>query len=223
MFEFAPGMGRLSDRLLGPLIRLFHERFGLDPRGTSWIAFAPNLAAAAAIAAGQLTLGLACMALAQVLDGVDGGIARIYGLQSDAGRRLDETLDRTSEVAIFLAFAVRGLVSLKLVVLALIAIFLLTAVSRRSGFDPGFKRFVLYFGLFFPYPLLFQVIFFANLAGCVIGMLIVDCRFQVRMDALGGDLDTVASRAARLERSGRGTLEVGGAADRGGSREGSRA
>ncbi|HUK21230.1 MAG TPA: CDP-alcohol phosphatidyltransferase family protein [Gemmatimonadales bacterium] len=222
MFDFAPGIGRFSDRVLGPLIRVGHERLGLEPRGASWSAFVASVVAAALIATGRLYAGLAFMALGQVLDGVDGGIARRYGLQSDAGRRLDEALDRTSEAAIFLAFAVTGLVSLKLVLLALIAIFLLSTVSHRSRFDPGFKRFALYFGVLLPYPLLFTVIFIANLAGFVVGMLIIDCRFQVRMDELGGDLDTVASRAAALERrGGDGTLEIGGAPDR--SRERSRA
>jgi hypothetical protein len=187
------------DAIWRPVYRLLHETLGLSPAAITYAGLALSLAAAAAIAMGHLHGGLLLMMASQFLDGFDGGVARTYGLGTPEGQRLDTYADRIAEVAIFAAFAVSGMVPVKLVVLALVAIALVTSIEPRSGFDPGFKRFVLYFGLWFPYPALFTVIFGANLAVYVIGLLIIDCKFQVKMDALGGDLDTVASRAVALE------------------------
>jgi phosphatidylglycerophosphate synthase len=199
MHESLSRVETVADRAVLPLVKLLHEGLRMSPSQVSASSFVASVAAGVAVGVGHLTLGLGLMAAGQLLDGADGAIARRYGLASQSGARIDTMFDRASETAVFVGFALSGLAPARLVLLALAAILLLTSIVERSKIDLGVKRFALYFGHWISYPTLFLIIFAVNLTAYVVGLLKCDIVFQQRMDALGGDLDTVASRAAELE------------------------
>src|ERR1044072_8098354 len=100
MFDFAPAVGRPLDRPIRPLLRGWQGTLGLTPAQVSGASFVASVAAGAAVAVGRLGWGLGLMAFGQVLDGIDGGIAREYGLASEEGRRLENRLDALSEAGV---------------------------------------------------------------------------------------------------------------------------
>lgn len=182
-------MPSTSDNILSFPIRFVHETLGLMPNTISTIGFIVGMMAATVVATGSLVHGLVLLAIAQVIDGLDGGVARRYNLQSEKGQMLEVIYDRLSELAIFLALAYIGQVTYFMAVLAFVAILLVTIIEPLSKFDPGFKRFMIYFGYLATvlfgvrgFHIALHVVFFANLIGFVVGTILVDYRLQREID-----------------------------------------
>ena len=182
-------MGKKSDGILSGLISFVHETLGLSPNQISTIGFIAGLVGAVLVAAGMLISGLIVMAISQIIDGLDGGVARTYKLQSDKGQMLEVIFDRLNELAMFLALVYAGYVTLFMAILAFVAILLVTIIEPMSKFDPGFKRFMIYFGYLVTvlfhvqgFQIAMHVIFLANLTGFVISTVMVDYRLQAEID-----------------------------------------
>lgn len=178
-----------SDKILNFLIAFVHETLGLTPNQISTVGFIVGIIAAVLVAAGFLVPGLIVLAVSQIIDGLDGGVARRYNLQSEKGQMFEVIFDRLNELAIFLALAFVGQASYFMAILAFVAILLVTIIEPLSHFDPGFKRFMIYFGyvataLFHVrgFEIALHVVFFANLIGFVVGTIMVDYRFQKEID-----------------------------------------
>jgi phosphatidylglycerophosphate synthase len=182
-------MKRASDAVLGFLIRFFHETLGMSPNQISVLGFIAGIAAAVMVAMGMIVPGLVVMAVSQIVDGLDGGVARRYNLQSRRGQMFEIVFDRGNELAIFLALAYVGEVSYRIVALAMTAILLVTWLEPKSKFDPGFKRFMIYFGYLVGvlfnvhgFAIALQVVFWANLTAFAVGTIMVDYRLQQEID-----------------------------------------
>lgn len=178
-----------SDGILNLPIRFVYETLGLTPNQISVAGFVIGLLAALTVGAGYMLPGLILLALSQIVDGLDGGVARRYNLRTDRGQMLEVIFDRLSELAIFLALAYIGEVTYLIIILAFVAILLVTLIEPVSKFDPGFKRFMIYFGylagIIFHvrgFQIAMNVVFFANLIGFIIGTIMADYRFQKEID-----------------------------------------
>ncbi|MDA4124145.1 MAG: CDP-alcohol phosphatidyltransferase family protein [Thaumarchaeota archaeon] len=135
----------MLDRLRGRLKTYFWEigkafaTLGLSPTGWTSVGLVVSFICAAAYwtagQRGELTAGLLIL-LAGFLDIVDGAVARFTERMSKRGAFLDSTLDRVSEVAIFLGILAGGLASPVAVVLAL-SFSLLVSYSRARGESLG--------------------------------------------------------------------------------------
>ena len=185
MYKFNPTINQKIGRRLRPLIEVLHDKLGITPNQVSIASFLLGVLSAIFIVFGKIYLGLIFIILSLMLDGLDGPIARAYENKYDLkfGEKLDIILDRSSETLIILALAQVGYADVKLSLLALVAIFLMTSLKSKSNFDPGFKRTVLLLGPFIGFNLALSIIFFVNLLGYIISMLIIDLKAQIIIDS----------------------------------------
>jgi len=95
---------RRIDPALDALGRALHHA-GVSANTVTLAAFAVGMAAAVAIALGQMSLGLVLILLSRLGDGLDGAVAKVAG-RTDLGGYLDIVLDFAFYGAIPLAFVI---------------------------------------------------------------------------------------------------------------------
>ena len=92
-------------RLIEPLIEFF-VKLDVNPNVFTTVGFALNAVAAAVFAFGHVHWGGALMLLGGVCDMMDGRVARGTGKVTRFGALYDSTLDRYSEILVFLGMAI---------------------------------------------------------------------------------------------------------------------
>ncbi len=82
--------------ILHPVVRLL-VFLQITPNQVSWASLSFGFLAGACLAAGHFGFGAICATVSGLLDSVDGMVARMSGLASDAGEILDAAIDRYVE------------------------------------------------------------------------------------------------------------------------------
>jgi CDP-diacylglycerol--glycerol-3-phosphate 3-phosphatidyltransferase len=98
----------LGTRVRGMMLRVgaVLARVGLSANLLTVLGLALNIVVAAVIASGHLVAGGVLLLLASAFDMLDGAVARATGSVSSFGGFLDSTLDRYSEVVVYLGLLV---------------------------------------------------------------------------------------------------------------------
>lgn len=131
---------RAASGLLEPAARLL-ARAGLSPNALTLAGALLHVVVAFWVADGRLRLGALALAMAGLLDVLDGSLARATGRATDFGAFLDSVMDRVSESLLFLgvlAFALAQGLALE-AALALVALSgsLLVSYTRARGASIG--------------------------------------------------------------------------------------
>ncbi len=91
----------VNRRLSEPMARLF-AKTRITPNQMSWAAFGIAVLSFISFIFGQNIIGGLLVQLSSIVDGVDGGIARLKGMTSTFGGFLDSMLDRYADILIVL-------------------------------------------------------------------------------------------------------------------------
>ncbi len=95
----------LNRRLSGPLSRLIVRKGApITPNAMSVISMASAMLAAACLYFSPI-VGSILVQASSILDGMDGEIARLRGMESDRGAFLDSMLDRIADISIILSLS----------------------------------------------------------------------------------------------------------------------
>ena len=169
-----PGVKKRYDQVMRPISEFFHIKFKLQPNHVSCLGFLIGLGSVVLILANLWQLGLIIMAVSLLFDGIDGNIARVYGLESKTGEKLELIFDRSLEAFIFMAFALITGIDFGLAILVIYSILLMTSLRDKVKFDPGMKRVALFLGFIFSFELIFNVVFFIHIGSFVLQLAILD-------------------------------------------------
>lgn len=91
----------INRRISEPIVRLLN-RTRITPNQVSWVAFGIALLSFLSLLFGLNIVGGLLAQLSSIVDGVDGGLARLKGMTSDFGGFLDAILDRYADILIIL-------------------------------------------------------------------------------------------------------------------------
>jgi len=169
-----PGVKKKYDKIMKPISEFFHVKMGISPNQVSCLGFLIGLISIPLVILHYWQLGLVVMAISLLFDGIDGNIARIYGLTSKTGEKLELIFDRSLEALLFFAFAIINGIDLGFVLLIVYTILLMTSLQKKSRFDPGLKRIALIFGFIISFKIIFQMVFFVHLGAVIVQLIMVE-------------------------------------------------
>jgi CDP-diacylglycerol--glycerol-3-phosphate 3-phosphatidyltransferase len=120
-------------KLLEPLARAL-DASHISPNALTVLGFVPAIGAGVAFAKGMVRLGGILLGVSGLFDLSDGLLARIGNKETKFGALLDSTIDRYSEIAVFIGLAIfyRGEVALYGVLIALAGSLMVSYLKARA-------------------------------------------------------------------------------------------